>query len=182
MFYTYFLTHTVNNKSHVMSIPWQYQVSIIADTGYYDERQHTILHVTHYYSWKKQINLICIKVYGLLGVIWKISGLASKNCLLTVHYSLIYPYLTNCAILHSWFYYIMRRLLHELLLRLVYDIVGCNNYLSYISCCQPFQAVTPKNNHIWTGDPNTQTSTWNCRSWQLHFLFRLKIESADPQV
>ena len=49
-------------------------------------------------SWKNHISFVCMKVTKSLGIIRKISGLLNFSCLLTLYYSLIFPYLTYCNI------------------------------------------------------------------------------------
>lgn len=49
-------------------------------------------------SWREQIYCVSKKIYKSIGIIRKISLLVSKQCLLTLYYSLIYPHLSYCNI------------------------------------------------------------------------------------
>jgi len=50
-------------------------------------------------SWKIQINSVCNKISKNIGIIRKVKTLISRNILMTLYYSLIYPYLTYCNII-----------------------------------------------------------------------------------
>ena len=49
-------------------------------------------------SWREQICCISKKIYKSIGIIRKVRHLVTKECLLTLYYSLIYPYLSYCNI------------------------------------------------------------------------------------
>ena len=49
-------------------------------------------------SWREQIYCLSKKIYKSIGIIRKVSHLVSKQCLLTLYYSLIYPHLSYCNI------------------------------------------------------------------------------------
>ena len=49
-------------------------------------------------SWREQIFDVCRKVSKSIGIIRRVRNLISKKCLLTLYYSLIYPYLSYCNI------------------------------------------------------------------------------------
>lgn len=49
-------------------------------------------------NWKTQIDWVSKKINKSIGIIRRISNLITTNCLLTLYYSLIYPYLSYCNI------------------------------------------------------------------------------------
>lgn len=50
-------------------------------------------------SWKSHIYHVCNKISKSVGIIRKFRSLVNQKCLLTLYYSLIYPYLTYCNII-----------------------------------------------------------------------------------
>ncbi len=49
--------------------------------------------------WKNHTELVCKKIMKTYGIIRRISSLVNRSCLLTLYYSLIYPYLSYCNII-----------------------------------------------------------------------------------
>ena len=49
-------------------------------------------------SWKEHIHALTNKMSRSLGIIRRVRGLVHQACLLTLYYSLIYPYLIYCNI------------------------------------------------------------------------------------
>lgn len=49
-------------------------------------------------SWREHVDWISSKVNKSIGIIRKVSHLITTNCLMTLYYSLIYPYLSYCNI------------------------------------------------------------------------------------
>ncbi len=49
-------------------------------------------------NWREQADWVGTKVNKSIGIIRRVSHLVSRNCLLTLYYSLIYPYLSYCNI------------------------------------------------------------------------------------
>lgn len=49
-------------------------------------------------SWREHIDWVSKKINKSIGIIRKIGHLVTRNCLLTLYYSLIYPYLSYCSI------------------------------------------------------------------------------------
>ncbi len=50
-------------------------------------------------SWKTHIQSVCNKISKSVGIIGKIKSLVHQKCLLTLYYSLIYPYLIYCNVI-----------------------------------------------------------------------------------
>ena len=50
-------------------------------------------------NWKIHISYVCKKISKSIGIIGKFRSLLHHKCLLTLYYSLIYPYLTYCNII-----------------------------------------------------------------------------------
>lgn len=49
-------------------------------------------------SWREQIYCVSKKIYKSTGIIREVGHLVSKQCLHTLYYSIIYPYLSYCNI------------------------------------------------------------------------------------
>ena len=49
-------------------------------------------------SWKQQTDLVSRKINKSIGIIKRVRHLVITNCLLTLYYSLIYPYVSYCSI------------------------------------------------------------------------------------
>lgn len=49
-------------------------------------------------SWREQADWVSSKVNKSIGIIRRTSDLVSRKCLLTLYYSLIYPYMSYCNI------------------------------------------------------------------------------------
>ena len=49
-------------------------------------------------SWREQVGFVCKKITKSLGILRKIRDFVHTSCLLTLYYTLIYPYLTYCNI------------------------------------------------------------------------------------
>lgn len=49
-------------------------------------------------SWREQTDWVSRKINKSIGIIRRVSHLVTTNCLLTLYYSLIYPYLSYCNI------------------------------------------------------------------------------------
>ena len=47
-------------------------------------------------SWREQTDQVSRKINTSIGIIRRVSHLVTTNCLLTIYYNLIYPYLSYC--------------------------------------------------------------------------------------
>ena len=75
-------------------------------------------------TWKKHIEQISLKIAKNIGIISRIAYLLPTNILLTLYYSLVYPYIAYCNMVWASNYNSRLRRITVLQKRIVRKIVG----------------------------------------------------------